>query len=103
MSLVYLAVYVVLGYLAVARSESGGTPVPLLIYVAIGLPAYLISLVIHPYRRCWWCDGSGRHLGLVFRYSRRPCRHCGGLGTAVRLGRILRPPVRQASSNTFRQ
>jgi DnaJ-class molecular chaperone len=49
--------------------------------------AYLVSLRLHPYRKCRWCAGSGRHFGSLFKYAQRPCRHCGGAGRRLRYGR----------------
>jgi len=57
--------------------------------LAIGgilLLAYLISLHLHPNRKCRPCGGTGRHAGTVFRYSTRQCTSCGGNGRRARLG-----------------
>jgi hypothetical protein len=50
---------------------------------------YLISLRLHPFRRCPACSGTGRHRGGIFTYSHRRCRRCGGGGRQERLGASL--------------
>ncbi len=47
---------------------------------------YLISLRIHPLKRCPVCKGQGRHFGAVYGYAHRRCRACGGYGRKDRLG-----------------
>jgi DnaJ-class molecular chaperone len=58
-----------------------------LIVIALILGAgYLVSLRIHPLKRCPVCKGTGRHFGSVYGYAHRRCRHCGGFGRKDRLG-----------------
>lgn len=58
----------------------------LVVLAAIALVAYLISLRLHPMRRCHACKGSGKHSGALFRSSFRGCTSCGGNGRRARLG-----------------
>jgi hypothetical protein len=58
----------------------------LLLIGAVLLLGYLISLRLHPNRKCRACKGVGRHAGSVFRYSTRQCVRCGGNGRRARLG-----------------
>ena len=58
-----------------------------LIIIALILGAgYLVSLRIHPLRRCPVCKSTGRHFGSVYTYAHRRCRACGGYGRKDRLG-----------------
>ena len=71
----------------VARHASGGGGSGLLLVVAIIVVAgYLISLRLHPLRRCGSCRGSGRHWGAIYTYAWRRCRTCGGSGSRDRFG-----------------
>jgi hypothetical protein len=54
-----------------------------IVIVAVG---YLVSLRIHPLRKCPRCKMTGRHFGGVFSYAYRPCRRCRGSGRRDRLG-----------------
>ena len=47
---------------------------------------YLVSLRVHPLRRCPACKMQGRHFGSVYGYAYRRCRACGGTGRKDRLG-----------------
>jgi len=58
----------------------------LILIALIALAAYLISLRLHPWRRCRPCNGSGRHRGALFTYATRACTACGGNGRRGRLG-----------------
>jgi len=55
----------------------------LIVIVAVG---YLVSVRIHPLRKCRTCKMTGRHFGGVFTNSHRPCRRCRGSGRRDRLG-----------------
>ena len=58
-----------------------------LIIIALILGAgYLVSLRIHPLRRCPACRSTGRHFGSFYTGSYRRCRACGGTGRKDRLG-----------------
>ena len=54
-----------------------------IVIVAVG---YLVSLRIHPLRKCPTCKMTGRHFGGVFSNSFRPCRRWRGSGRRDRLG-----------------
>jgi formamidopyrimidine-DNA glycosylase len=47
---------------------------------------YAASVRIHPFRRCRWCAGTGKHFGSIYVRAHRPCRHCGGVGRTLRFG-----------------
>ncbi len=47
---------------------------------------YMVSLYIHPYRKCSSCGGSGKHSGTMFTHSFRTCRTCNGSSRQPRLG-----------------
>ena len=58
-------------------------------FIVIALIAgagYLISLRIHPLKRCPVCKMTGRHFGAIYSYGYRRCRACGGTGRKDRLG-----------------
>ncbi len=58
-----------------------------LIIIALVLgTGYLVSLRIHPLRRCPVCRSTGRHFGSFYTGSYRRCRACGGTGRKDRLG-----------------
>jgi DnaJ-class molecular chaperone len=57
----------------------------LLLIVIIGA-GYLVSLRIHPLRKCPTCKMTGRHFGSVYTQSYRRCGKCGGTGRRDRLG-----------------
>ena len=78
-----------LGAAATRHASGGGSVVLLLIAVAV-VGGYLISLRLHPLRRCGSCSGSGRRFGTVYTYAQRRCRTCAGTGRRERLGvRVL--------------
>ncbi len=60
-----------------------GWVIVLIVLVGAG---YLISLRLHPFRRCPACNGTGRRRGAMFTYSHRRCRRCGGGSRQERLG-----------------
>jgi hypothetical protein len=60
-----------------------GTLIVIALIAGIG---YLVSLRIHPLRRCPVCKMTGRHYGSVYSYGYRRCRACGGTGRKDRLG-----------------
>jgi hypothetical protein len=72
------------------------------VYLMMGLLAvaagvgYRVSLLIHPFRRCRRCAGTGKHRSLVFSHAYRLCRVCGGNGRRRRLG--SRPASTNVSS-----
>ena len=57
----------------------------LLLIVIIGA-GYLISLRIHPLRKCPTCNMTGRHFGSVYKGGYRRCRTCDGTGRRDRFG-----------------
>jgi DnaJ-class molecular chaperone len=58
----------------------------LIVIVLIAGTGYLISVRIHPLKRCPACKSTGRHFGSVYSYAHRRCRACGGTGRKDRLG-----------------
>ena len=60
-----------------------GWVIVLLVLFAV---SYLISLRVHPFRKCPACGGTGRDVGSLFTYSHRRCRRCGGTGRQNRQG-----------------
>jgi DnaJ-class molecular chaperone len=60
------------------------------VLVICAVAGYLVSLRMHPFRRCHRCAGTGKHFGAFFAYSQRPCRHCGGNGRRPRYGNRYR-------------
>lgn len=58
----------------------------LMILAIIVAAGYLVSLRIHPLKRCRTCKMTGRHFGAVYPYAYRRCRTCGGTGRQDRLG-----------------
>ena len=58
----------------------------LLLLIVIVVGGYLVSLRIHPLRKCPVCKMTGRHFGDVFKYSYRRCRKCDGSGRLDRWG-----------------
>jgi DnaJ-class molecular chaperone len=58
----------------------------LIVIVLIAGAGYLISVRIHPLKRCPMCKSTGRHFGGVYAYAHRRCRACGGTGRKDRLG-----------------
>lgn len=58
--------------------------------IAAVVGGYVVSLMIHPFRKCKTCKGTGRHTGAIFSHGFRPCRSCGGSSRHLRLGaRVL--------------
>ena len=76
---------------AAARHTSGGNgSAVLLLIIAAVVGGYLLSLRLHPLRRCGSCSGGGRHFGAIYTYAQRRCRNCDGSGRRERLGvRVL--------------
>ena len=58
----------------------------LIVIVLVAGAGYLISVRIHPLKRCPMCKSTGRHFGGVYAYAHRRCRACGGTGRKDRLG-----------------
>jgi DnaJ-class molecular chaperone len=58
----------------------------LLLVIAILVGGYLISLRIHPLRKCPVCKMTGRHFGGLYKNSFRRCRKCNGSGRLDRWG-----------------
>ena len=58
----------------------------LILVIAVIVVGYLVSLRIHPLRKCRSCNMSGRHFGSVFSGSYRRCRRCKGRGQFDRAG-----------------
>jgi DnaJ-class molecular chaperone len=59
------------------------------IFLIIGIVfviGYYISLRAHPFAKCRFCKGTGRHFGTTYGYAHRRCRRCGGTGRRNRLG-----------------
>jgi hypothetical protein len=61
----------------------------LLLLLVIAGAGYLVSLRIHPLRKCPVCKMTGRHYGSVYTESFRRCRKCNGSGRRDRLGTQL--------------
>jgi hypothetical protein len=57
--------------------------VVIIVIIAVG---YLVSLRIHPLRKCPRCNMSGRHYGAIFTGTYRRCRRCDGKGQLDRIG-----------------
>jgi len=57
-----------------------------LVVLAVFFGGYLISLRIHPLRKCPVCKMTGRHFGGLYTYSYRRCRNCDGTGRRDRWG-----------------
>lgn len=60
----------------------------LALFVLICAVLYVASLLLHPYRPCYVCQGKARHFGSVFPRAHRMCGRCSGKG------RVLRPMAR---------
>jgi hypothetical protein len=58
----------------------------LLLFAALFFGGYLISLRIHPLRRCPTCKMTGRHFGSIYKSNFRRCRTCEGSGRRDRWG-----------------
>jgi DnaJ-class molecular chaperone len=58
--------------------------------LAVWFIGYAISIVIHPYRKCKVCNGTGKHVGAIYGRGFRPCRNCGGSSRRPRLGTRVR-------------
>jgi hypothetical protein len=61
----------------------------LFVLIAIVAGGYLVSLRIHPLRKCPTCKMTGRHFGDIYKGSFRRCRRCDGSGRRDRLGTQL--------------
>lgn len=60
-----------------------------LVVAGLVFAGYFVSLVLHPFRSCHSCGGSGRQRGSVFSYAFRSCTSCGGTGRHLRWGSQL--------------
>ena len=58
----------------------------LIVIALIAGAGYVVSVRIHPLKRCPMCKSTGRRLGSVYPYAHRRCRACGGTGRKDRLG-----------------
>jgi hypothetical protein len=56
------------------------------VLIAIVAGGYLVSLRIHPLRKCPTCKMTGRHFGDIYKGTFRRCRRCDGSGRRDRLG-----------------
>ncbi|HEX9543371.1 MAG TPA: hypothetical protein VGA04_35080 [Streptosporangiaceae bacterium] len=57
--------------------------------VVLFVVGYLVSLRLHPFRKCPACNGTGRHFGGFYTNSQRRCSRCGGGSRQERLGTRL--------------
>jgi len=57
-----------------------------LLVIALFAVGYLVSLRLHPLRKCPTCKMSGRHYGAVYTGNFRRCRRCEGSGRRDRWG-----------------
>jgi DnaJ-class molecular chaperone len=55
----------------------------IVLIVAVG---YVISVRLHPLRKCPSCNMSGRHFGSIYSGSYRRCAKCQGRGQLDRVG-----------------
>jgi hypothetical protein len=60
----------------------------LTVAAALCIGAYLVSLWLHPMRKCHWCGGAGKVSGAVFTWGVRRCGKCTD-GLVPRLGTLL--------------
>jgi hypothetical protein len=75
---------IILGYASTAQMVT--------IYVILVVVGYVVSLVLHPHRRCRNCKGTGREPGGMFTWGDRACTRCGGSPRHRRWGvRLLSP------------
>lgn len=51
--------------------------------------SYYLSLKMHPFTKCKFCNGSGKHYGTTYANAHRRCRKCAGTGRKDRLGARL--------------
>ncbi|HLJ99495.1 MAG TPA: hypothetical protein VKU39_06260 [Streptosporangiaceae bacterium] len=58
----------------------------LVFVIVLFVGGYLISLRIHPLRKCPVCKMTGRHFGSMYKGSFRRCRKCEGSGRLDRWG-----------------
>jgi DnaJ-class molecular chaperone len=58
----------------------------LLLVIVVIAVGYLVSLRMHPLRKCPRCNMSGRHYGAFFTSAYRRCRRCEGKGQLDRVG-----------------
>jgi DnaJ-class molecular chaperone len=59
------------------------------IVVLLMAGGYAVSLLLHPFRSCRGCKGTGRLRGTLFSYAHRQCTSCGGSGRHRRFGTVL--------------
>jgi hypothetical protein len=52
----------------------------------VAVAGYLISLRVHPLRKCPGCNMTGRHFGSIYTSRYRRCTKCGGTGRKDRFG-----------------
>jgi DnaJ-class molecular chaperone len=73
------------GYGQSPREQNRSSTMLVLVIVIIAV-GYVVSVRIHPLRKCPRCNMSGRHFGAVFKGSYRRCRRCDGRGQLDRVG-----------------
>jgi hypothetical protein len=77
---------------ATATSPTGST---MLLLAGLGLlVAWMLSLLLHPFRACSSCKGTPRVYGAVATRSFRLCSSCGGSGRRLRAGARIWPQNR---------
>ena len=57
----------------------------LTLLILIGIPAWMVSLWLWPWKPCGWCSGSGTNIGSNSRRHGN-CRRCKGAKRVQRLG-----------------
>lgn len=73
-----------------AAADLSGSSLALAV-VAVAVVGWVLSLWLHPNRRCRRCRGTGKHFGSTFTSAFRLCTSCGGNGRQKRVGaRLLR-------------
>ncbi len=68
----------------VAAAQKGSGSTLLFVVLAVLVGAWLISLLVHPWRHCRECNSSPRTYGGIFQRSFRICTRCGGTGRQKR-------------------
>jgi hypothetical protein len=94
MSLKHLGFVIVATWVTWAYGDNTSNWWPFTAWLFVIAIGYYISLRLHPVRNCWKCRGSGKHVGMIWDYARRPCESCGGRAWQPRWGvRLLGLPT----------
>ncbi len=73
--------------LEIVATAAGGNTGAIALIVLVFAAGYVLACALWPFAACRWCEGGKKRSPTGRAW--RPCGHCKGTGTRIRLGRQL--------------